>query len=342
MKSLLITVLLVFIFGKAFPFNIIFPEFYAYSEYNSSNDINSSYLIDMVIDTGLKYGVKFGLGFKEYNISSLPTNNGGLDSLKIYVNPVDTLNIGYFLGKNVTLGNAEIGYQGFQFHQQTGLEYIGYKDISGTGLEAYMDLMDNLLEPHIYIYQPSDTNQVNLDTVFYLRMEHYVFEAYFGINDVDVIDASESNTLAYRLGFFVKTVYGKIDFLVGLYAPDTLFGQIPASDSIYLNITEHIVIDNFEQTLTIFTRPSSYNGVTENISNDVDLYLATGVKFDDIGAGIENSLLFASNYSTTDKPGLYFYFLMDNLMYKIGVYYTVIGNAFASKYGGFVSISGNI
>jgi len=341
MKIFLITAIFIFVYCWAFAFNIIFPEFYAYSEYNSSNTVNTSYLFDLVIDTGLKYGVKFGIGFKEYNLSSLPTNNGGLDSLKAYVNPVDTLNVGYFLGKNVTLGNAEIGYQGFQFHQQTGLEYIGYKDITGTGVEAYMDLLDDVFQPHIYIYQPSDTNIVNLDTVCYLRMEHYVLEAYFGVNNINIIESAISNSLAYRVGFFVKTVYSKIDFLVGLYVPDTIFGQMP-SDSIYLNVTEHLVLDNFEQTLTLFTRPYMYNGVIDNTTNDFDIYIAIGAKFDNYGAGLENSLLFASNYSTTDRPGLYFYFMMDNLMYKVGVYYTVFGNAFASQYGGFVSISGKI
>ncbi|MGA2141630.1 MAG: hypothetical protein ABSG94_04320 [Brevinematales bacterium] len=342
MKVFSCALFFIFIYCGAFAFNVIFPEFYAYSEYNSSNSIVSSYLIDMVLDTGLKYGVKIGIGLKEYNISSIPTNNAGLDSIKVYLNPVDSLNIGYFIGKNLTLGIAEIGYQGFQFHQAAGLEYIGYKDINGTGIEAYMDFMDDLLQPHLYIYQPSDTNQVNIDTVWYLNLEHYIIQAYFGINNANIIGASSSNALAYRVGFFVKTVYGKIDFLIGLYAPDTLFSQIPSADAIYLNVTEHIVVDNFEQTMTVFTRPTNYNDVPENISNDFDLYLATGVKIDDIGAGIENSLLFASNYATTDRLGLYFYFMMDNLMYKTGIYYDLFGNAFSSQYGGFVSISGNI
>lgn len=191
MKILSGVLFFIFIYCGAFAFNVIFPEFYAYSEYNSSNSIVSSYLIDMVLDTGLKYGVKLGLGLKEYNISSIPTNNAGLDSIKVYLNPVDSLNIGYFIGKNVTLGIAEIGYQGFQFHQAPGLEYIGYKDINGTGIEAYMDFMDDLLQPHIYIYQPSDTNQVNIDTVWYLNLEHYIFQAYFGINNANILGIAQ-------------------------------------------------------------------------------------------------------------------------------------------------------
>src|SRR5208337_2933053 len=150
--------------------------------------------------------------------------------------------IGYFLGKNVTLGNPEMGYYGFQFHQQAGLEYIGYKDITGNGIEAYMPLMDGLFEPHIYMYEPPDTNLVNLDTVIYLRMEHYLLQFYFGVNNVSILQAIAQNSLAYRLGLFVKTEYSKIDFLIGLYAPDTLFGQIPTADSMYLNVTEHLII----------------------------------------------------------------------------------------------------
>ncbi len=327
---------------RAFSFNIIFPEFYTYSEMQQSGDVFSSYLIDMLIDTGLKYGVTIGLGFKEYNITSLQSNVIGLDSLKLYINPVDTLNVGYFMGKNVTLGNTELGYQGFQFHQEAGLEYIGFKDINGTGLEFFMDFMDSMLEPHFYVYEASDTNLVNMDTVWYLKMEHYKFEGYFGLNDISIPSALKNKTLAYRFGFFVKTEYGKIDFMMGLFAPDTLVGQMPTADSIYLNVTEHIVVANFEQTLTLFTRPSSYNGFVENISNDFDIYLAVGPKFDDFGTGLENTILFAANYSLTDRAGLYIYLTMDSLMYKLGVYDTLAGNAFSSRYGGYISISGKI
>ncbi len=344
MRRSLLIIFFIIIYLKAFSSSIFFPEFNVYSEMNSSASMFTSYRIDALIDTGLKYGVKVGLGFKNYNVSSILSNTIGLSSLKIYMNPVESFYLGYFLGKNTTLGNADIGYRGFQFHQKTGLEYIGYKDISGTGLEFYADLMDNLLQPHLYFYQPSDTNTnfVNMDTVWYLKMEHYIIELYAGINNVSIYQASLDNTLAYRFGIYVKTIFGKVDFMMGLYSPDTLFGQTPSADSFYLNITEHIIVGFFEQTLTLFTRPSSYNGYSENISNDFDIYIALGAKIDDFGFGAENSLLFSSNYSLSDRLGLYFYFAMNNLMYKTGFYYTLMGDAFSSAYGGFVSITGNI
>jgi hypothetical protein len=210
------------------------------------------------------------------------------------------------------------------------------------GIEGFMDFFEGIFQPHLYIYQPNYTNLINLDTVIYVKMENYTIEGYFGFNNIDLYDAIINNSLQKRFGLFIKTVYGKADFSMGLFSPDSLLTNIPVADSYYLNATEHIILGYFEQTLTIFCRPSSYNGYAENISNDFDFYLATGAKFDDMGAGVENSFLISSNYQPTDRIGLYFYFLLNNLRYKLGVYYDLTGNAFSSAYGGFINVSGSL
>ena len=280
MLKKIVLILLVLPLTSIFGSSFVFPHFNVYSEMNSTNTILSSYQFDMLIDTGLKYGVKIGLGFKDEQFTSMTSNFINLDSIKVYANPTEQFTLGYFLGKNLTLGYMDIGYNGFQFHQKPDFEYFGYKDINGTGVEGFSSFFDNLLEPHLYIYQPNNTNLINLDSVTYFRMENYIFELYAGINNINLYDAIIAGNLQKRFGLNVKTVFGKIDFLLGLYMPDSGIFEVPPADAIYLNVTEHIIYQYFEQTLSLFTRPREYNGLKETITNDVDFYLAAGARFD--------------------------------------------------------------
>lgn len=325
-------------FGTA----IAFPDLNIYSEISSNMTISSSYKVDMILDTGMKYGVQIGLGLKNYNITSLNSNLVGISAFRLTARPFDAFNFTYFVGKDLTLGDTRIGYRGFQFHQRSNFEYIGYKDLSGMGLDCSMDLFDNVFQPHILVYQPDFTNTVYLDTVFYIKMENYLIEGYFGINNINLINAIVSNTLSKHFGVFIKTLFGKIDLMLGLYSPDTLMTNIPAADDFYLNITEHINFSWFEQTMSLFTRPSFYNGNRETITNDMDFYLAIGLKFDDLGFGIENTFLMAANYTITDRLGAYFYMMMNNLQYKIGAFYNLMGTAFSSPLGGYISVTGSL
>lgn len=342
MKKIILVVVFCLAFINLFSAGISFPEFDVYSELQDTTTMFTSYRIDMLIDTGLKYGVQVGLGFKAYDITTLESNYAELSTIKIMSNPFGQFFFGYFLGKTATLGNAEIGYSGFQFHQEPHLEYIGYKDITGSGVETYANLFDNLFEPHIYIYQPFDTNLVNLDSVIYFNLENYRVEVYFGVNTIDFYRAVINSTLNKRFGVFLKTQYGKVDFLMGLFSPDSYITNVPAPDDFYLNVTEHIIAGYFEQTLSFFTRPSSYNGYKENISNDFDFYLSAGVKIEDLGIGVENTFLMSINYPVSDRAGMYLYFLNNSLKYKFGFYYDLMGTAFSSKYGGFVSLTGSL
>jgi hypothetical protein len=325
-------------FGTA----ITFPDLNIYTEISSNVTISSSYKVDMVLDTGVKYGVQIGLGLKNYNISSINSNLVEISAFKLTARPFDLFNFGYFIGKDITLGDTRIGYRGFQFHQKPNFEYIGYKDINGMGIDCSVDLFDNLFQPHVLVYQPDFTNTVYLDTVFYIKMENYIIEGYFGINNINIVDAAVSNTLSKHFGVFIKTIFGKIDLMLGLYSPDTLMTNVPTADDLYLNITEHINFAWFEQTMTLFTRPSSYNGHRESVTNDMDFYLAIGVKVDDLGFGVENTFLMAANYTMSDRVGAYFYLMMNNLQYKIGFFYNMMGTAFVSPLGGYISVTGSL
>ena len=321
---------------------VSFPDFNIYSEMSSNVTINSSYKVDLLLDTGMKYGVQVGLGLKNYHITSLNTNIVGISSFKMTAKPFDLFTFSYFIGKDVTLGDTRIGYRGFQYHQKPNFEYIGYKDINGMGVDCSLDLFDNVFQPHLLVYQPDFTNTVYFDTVFYLKLENYTIEGYFGVNDINLGNAIVSNTLTKHFGVFIKTVFGKIDMMLGLFSPDTLLTNSLLADDFYLNITEHINISWFEQTMTLFTRPSFYNGNRETITNDMDFYLAIGLKIEDVGFGVENTFLMAANYTVTDRLGAYLYLMMNNLQYKLGFFYNMMGTAFTSPLGGYISVTGSL
>ncbi|MGC8765095.1 MAG: hypothetical protein ACP5QT_04340 [Brevinematia bacterium] len=294
----------------------------------------------MSLDTGLKYNIFVGLGLKGYNIESMESNLVQFSSLKIDTTPLENLHLNFFLGKAKTLGYSEFGYVGFQFHRRANFEYIGYKDISGMGAELSSVIFDRF-EPHIYLYSPNQTNIVSADTVFYYRGDEYYFEFYFGVNTIDLYNAYTNDTLLKRFGVFTYANFGKIEFVMGLYSPDTKLYAPLMADDFYFHVSERIRIGYFEQVLSVFSRPSSYNGYIENISNDIDVYASAGICIDRFGAGLENTATYSTSYTFSDKIGAYTYFDFSNLIYKLGFYYTLVGDAFTG-YGFFLNISGNI
>lgn len=326
--------------------SILFPEFNVYTELGDDNSMKSSYLIDMVVDTGIKYGVELGFGIKGYNLTEINSNVLRLDSIRLYSEPLDLFHLGFFIGKNTILGKSDFGYQGFQYHQRDNFEYLGYKEINGTGLEIYRAFWDDIFEPHLYFYSSdslySTNNVINLDTVIKFILEKYEIEGYFGINrDTD-------GTFYKHFGLTFMTKYSKVDFMLSLFSPDTPMNEYMTADMIYLNITEHMVSGIFEQNLTVFARPNFYNEFQETISNDIDIHLSLGFLFDSLGTGVETTLRYASNYDLSGKFGGYVYFIMNNLKYKIGGYYSTAlldqgkGNAFGSSWGAFMNISGSM
>ena len=349
------------LFQQSYTNTIIFPEINLYSEFSTNFNVTSSYLIDMVIDTGVKYGVQVGLGFKGYNFISLNSNLIRLSSLKIYVTPFELVTMGYFIGKNKTLGYSDVSYKGFQYHKRENMEYLGYKDITGMGVELYKSLWDDLFEPHIYIYSQNpvigskvtNTNSLNVDTLMYLRTDNYQIEFYAGINMKPVNLSNFSFNYSKHLGFFFKTYYGKLDFQISMYLPDSytnkgfngLF-ELPSPDAMYLNITEHIIAGYFEQSLTLFSRPSYYNEFEETITGDLDIYLALGGKFNSFGSGLENTVSMIDSFSSIDnKIGAFAYFIMNNLQYKVGAYYNIRIIPLSLAYplwGVYINIMGNL
>ena len=330
-----IAFILLFAVNLGYSTGIFFPEFNVYSEIQANGKFVSSYRIDMMIDTGLKYGVKLGVGIKSYNVSSMDSNFMILNSIRIYMQPFNLFTLGYFIGKNTTLGYSDIGYQGFQFHQKQNLEYIGYKDITGTGIEIYRSFWDDLLEPHLYFYSSPNTNVMNINAVIKLKFVNTTIEGFFGVN----------LNWYKTFGIFVTTVYNKLDFQAAIYSPSTPFLDVPNLDDLYVSITEHLFAGYFEQTFGLFMRPFTYNGYTENTRGDLDVYLAIGGRIEELGFGVEGSLTVSSNYKAMGvKPGLYVYFVMNNLRYKLGGYYAIgtLGtiNPYPSAFGGFAEITG--
>ena len=156
-----------------------------------------------------------------------------------------------------------------------------------------------------------------------------------------------------KSSFFFKTYYGKLDFQISMYLPDSytnkgfngLF-ELPSPDAMYLNITEHIIAGYFEQSLTLFSRPSYYNEFEETITGDLDIYLALGGKFNSFGSGLENTVSMIDSFSSIDnKIGAFAYFIMNNLQYKVGAYYNIRIIPLSLAYplwGVYINIMGNL
>lgn len=341
--------LLIPVFG--FSASISFPDFYLYSKMNENLEFSTSYSIDMLFDTGLKYGVEVGIGLQNYNITDLSTNTTlQLDNLSISIDPLELFSLKFFVGKNTILGLSDYGYQGFQFHERENLEYIGYHTVRGTGLEFYRSFWDEMFTPHLYVYSApilaaSSNNAINFDGVVIFEFDNYKIEGYFGMNYVKA-----STNWNKHFGITIASLYSKVDFSVSLYSPDTPLLESLAADNLYVNITEHVLNNKFEQTLSVFMRPRYYNGYEETLTNDADMYLQLGMAFDSFGFGIENILRYAQDFDLGEKLGAYTYFVMNNLKYKIGFYYsapiqlgtTAKTNPFTDQYGIFMDISGNL
>ncbi len=332
MKIYIFVISLLLTFSSAWTTTIFFPEFHLHSELDQNLDLKSSYLIDMNIDTGRKYGLIATIGLKGYQVSSIESNAMTLNSIRLITHPFQLFELGYFFGKNKTLGYNEIGYQGFQFHRRENFEYYGYKTIKGTGMEISKAFWDNLLVPSLLVYRDAVSSVIHFDTLLYLTLDNYQFETYFGL------DSNLNNTF----GVTLKTIYGSLDFMLSLYKPDGSFANFPSFDDFYINLTEHVIFGYFEQTISLFSRPSSFNGLTETIKSDIDVYAMLGLVIDRFGLGTENTVLFSDSYTLTDRVGAYLYYQLNSLKYKVGGYYNLFGNAYTSSWGVFVNINGKL
>ena len=347
--------------GIAFSINFRIPDFRLYTEMNNKFTFATSYKIDLLLDTGLKYGLKMNMRFKAYQVQSFTSNFVNLSALRAEMTPADKIHVGFFLGDSYELGSKGVNYTGYQYHQRNGLEYIGYHTISGTGLEVYANIWDTMLEPHLLIYSyqkpltnGGTTNIFAADSIVKLNTDNYKMEIYFGVNFNAVFQ------LYKHIGFTFRTLNPKVNFLLSIYFPDSLFADIPSTDSIYLNLTEQLHSGIFEQVITLFSRPSEYNNIPETITSsgftDLDFYFSLGLVFNNFGFGAENIMTYADpasfgSSSTTDflsdRVGAYMYFALNNLKYKVGAFYST-GPYYTSAYtpdnglGFYIKIKGQI
>lgn len=247
------------------------------------------------------------------------------------VHPNEWFEFGFFMGNNLKLGRSGVDYTGFQYHQRPGLEYLGYHTINGTGLEFSLSMWDKMFEPHFMIYSSpkGGTNFFNGDAVIFFNTDTIELEAYLGVS----FDTNFS--LNKHIGITLRTLNPKVNFLLSVYLPDSDFTATPTADELYVNFTEKLRTGIFEQVITLFMRPSEYNGTPETVGNstfsDIDVYLSMGVVINAFGIGAENTLTYAdpvtlgapaSASTISDRVGAYTYFNLNNLRYKLGVHYS--------------------
>lgn len=331
MKKVVLIFIAFLVPAYTFGISVKIPNFTLYAEMNNQFNFVTSYDFDMLFDTGLKYGVELQLGFNGYQVTTLSSNYITLSSLKSLIRPWEWFQFGFFMGDNRELGRNNVEYTGFQYHQRAGFSYLGYHTINGIGLELAATLWDRMFEPHLLIYSTpvGGTNYFNADALLLFATETLEVEAYLGIN----FDTALS--LQKHFGVTLRTLNPRVNFLFSVYMPDSGFLSLPGADDLYVNFTEKLRTGAFEQVITLFMRPSEYNGREETVSyasfSDIDIYLRMGVIIKAFGIGVENTFTVADPASfglpttaglLSDRAGAYTYFNLNNLLYKVGVHYS--------------------
>ncbi len=356
MKKTLLAISLILCSMYGYSISVKIPNFNLYTEMNNQFNFATSYDFNMLFDTGLKYGVELEMGFKGIQVTTLNSNFITLSTLKTMIRPWEWFQFGFFMGNNMYLGRDGVDYIGFQYHQRAGYEYQGYHTINGTGLELAATFWDRMFEPHLLIYStPKDgTNYFNADTVIKFKTDTLKLEAYLGVN------FDTSFVLQKHIGITFMTLNPKVNFLFSVYLPDSPFTALPTADEIYVNFTEKLRTGAFEQVITLFMRPSEYNGLQETVTqssfSDLDIYLRMGIIINAFGFGAENTLTYAdpvslgqpaSASSISDRAGAYTYFNLNNLMYKVGVHYSfgpyyTLTHTQDGGIGVFISVQGEL
>lgn len=331
MKKALMASFFILIYTVLQAQNLLIPEVSFSSYWQNGFQPAVSYLVDTRIDTGLKYGVQFGLGLEAYNISSFQSNFIRLDSIRLSMEPIKDWRFTLFSGKNRVLGRTDFGYNGLYYHHTAGLDYQGFHVIRGTGLEVSIGSAESGFVPHIMLYSPepfatvhyTNTNALCLDGLILWKAENYRLEGYFGVNYLP-----QSSAFIPHYGLLFTTVFNRVDFSLSLYKPDnytntTTASFIPAIDELYIQFSEHIIAGWFEQTLSVFSRPSIYNQTEETLTGDVDVSLSLGIYFENApaGLGLETTLgVFSSTnalFSYNAYTGPYAYFIYNTMKYRV-------------------------
>ncbi|URA09948.1 hypothetical protein [Thermospira aquatica] len=295
------------------------------------------------VDGGSKYGFRVDFSLKGMFTNVVATNLfPSLDTFFFCTEPFGWFEMEYFVGNWRTLARKEYGYRGLQFFASPARNYKGAYDLRGIGLAVGKSFFSGMLYPHLLIYQPFAQNKVGFDLVIDSRIGNTILEFSVGFSDINLYQAIVDQTLQKRYTMLVRSVYGKLDFEVGIGFPDNPLLSLPLFEEAYVHVAEHLLIGYFEQNLAIFARPTVYNGIQEDLRQDVDFYFSAGAKVLSYGVGFENTFAMSTNYALSDRVGLYVSIDLSTLRFKTGIFYNVLDTIWNNPYGWYLNVIGKI
>ncbi|MCX7881645.1 MAG: hypothetical protein N2314_00265 [Brevinematales bacterium] len=336
---------ILFIVGSLWAQMLRLPVLDVYSEINTNGVAMTRHNVVFSLDGGTKYGfrVDFSLTGVFTNVPLPGTNSVPvLDTFFLHTEPFGLFEMDYFVGNWRTLAKKEYGYRGLQFFSDPFLNYEGAYDLRGTGVAFGKSFLTGMVYPHLLIYQPVGEDKIGFDIVVDSRIGNTVLEFSVGFSDINLYQAVVDNSLRKRYSMLIRSVYGKLDFEVGIGFPYTLLTNLPLFEEAYVHLAEHLVVGYFEQNLAIFARPTVYNGLSEPLRQDIDFYFSGGVKYLSYGAGFENTFLMSTNYALSDRMGMYLYSDLSTVRFKIGVFYNVLDGMWHNPFGMYVHVLGRI
>ncbi|MFN4217252.1 MAG: hypothetical protein ACK4HQ_07635 [Brevinematales bacterium] len=321
------------------------PVMDIYSEMGTNGKVVTRHKVLFSLDGGAKYGFRLDMALNGIftNVPLAGTNViPTLDTFFLRTEPFGFLEVDYFVGNWRTLAKKEYGYRGLQFFGNLSLSYDGAYDLRGTGVAFGKSFLGGMISPYLLIYQPAHENRVGFDLVVDSRIGNTVLEFSVGFSDINLYQSIVDNTLQKRYSMLIRSVYGKLDFEVGIGFPNNHLTNLPFFEEAYVHLAEHLVVGYFEQNLAIFARPIVYNGVEEPLRQDVDFYFSAGAKFLSYGVGVENTFLMSTNYALSDRMGIYVYNDLSTVRFKMGVFYNVLDGMWHNPFGMYFHILGKI
>ncbi|MGL4677291.1 MAG: hypothetical protein ACRCWI_06455 [Brevinema sp.] len=358
--------LLMVIFYPQFHFSqetsIQFPRLNFHMKMNQNLRPSISYFAQTDIIVGDKSGIIFTLAVDgdDLNLQSDINNLIKLNTLKFSISPSSQVDFHAFYGRYKYLGEDPVLPNGVQYNYSPNTDFYGFKSIFGSGIAVTMPILDGRYEPEFVIYSDSFNGIDYLNTLFIMtiRYELWTMELYAGMS-IPTIGAID-NSLKGNGGFTIFTTMDLINVYFSFYVPSH-FGDTFEMDDIYFRFSQHLLVNNFEQTFSLYSLGSESGNLVDpliglNSIPDLNLYLSLGGRINNIGFGVEYGFIYGLYRSEarvdnlqriSNRLGAYTDVMFLGLTYKLGLFYTLPNSAAyirdisaPSEVGFYVSIFG--
>lgn len=317
---------------------IQFPRMDFHMQMNQKLSPSISYRAQTDIVVGDQSGLIFGIGVAGDNINLQSGLNDliTLDTIKLTINPSSKFNFHTFFGRHKYLGEDRVLPRGFQFNYTPGFNYYGFKAISGAGVSFAFPIEDGRYEPEAIIYSDSvnGLDYFNTDILTTFRFERWYMELYVGMAAPTI--GAFDKTVRFRGGLSVSSALDYANVYFTLYVP-AHYGQEFTVDDLYIRLSQHLLINGFEQTFSITSLSSETEDIADPIVGlngvpDLNIFVSLGGRINNIGFGLDYGFIYGLRQSElqvghlshiNNRFGAYVDFTFLTLTYKFGLFYTL-------------------